>query len=144
MSELPGQIEPIVDGEGKATPIWYQYFLGAAWTRYTPVITTGAGTITSVSASGRYRKTGRTVFVTIDITITTNGTGSSSVAATLPAVAGPAAAIAVGRETAVGGKMLQGLIGASGQSMVILNYDNTYPGGNGYRLIMSGVYEAAK
>ena len=43
---------------------------------WTPVITPGAGSITSYTSSGTYTKVGRTVMCTITFSITNNGTGS--------------------------------------------------------------------
>lgn len=110
------------------------------WTPYTPVVTPGTGAITAYTAAGRYAQIGKLVLVQIDITITTNGSGATYVAATLPA-SGITTQILPGREAAVVGKMLQGQI--AGNTVLIYNYDNTYPGGNSYRLVLSGSYESA-
>jgi hypothetical protein len=58
-----------------------------AWTTYTPTITSQTGTITTSSATGRYKQIGKTVFVEVDITVTTAGTGAGSLLATLPLTA---------------------------------------------------------
>ena len=55
-----------------------------AWTTYTPSVTAGAGTFGSVSATGRYKQIGKTVFVSIDVTITTNGTANNYFIVTAP------------------------------------------------------------
>jgi hypothetical protein len=112
-----------------------------AWTTYTPVITAASGTFTTVSAAGRYKQIGKTVFIFVSVTITTNGTAAGYVVATLPVNSLGNGNIIAGRESAVAGKMLQAIVGAA--SMIILNYDNTYPGGDGCALLMTGVYEAA-
>jgi len=64
---------------GAATP---------TWTNYTPIITAGSGTPTTVSATGRYFQYGKFCTVTMTITITTVGTANASVLATLPFTAG--------------------------------------------------------
>jgi hypothetical protein len=113
-----------------------------AWTTYTPTITAGAGTITTKSATGRYKQIGKTVFVYIDITIFTNGSGSGYVNANLPvAVNASSVSILTGREANTTGTMLQGV--AIGTNVLIFTYNNLYPGADGYRIITSGVYEAA-
>ena len=117
----------------------------AAWTSYTPTIAANAGTFTTVSATGSYLAIGKTVFVRIRITITTNGTASSSVTATLPVncAATPAVCVLSGRAGGVSGYLLQGLISFSTPTIVrIFNYDNTYPGADGEILSVSGVYES--
>lgn len=111
-----------------------------AWTAYTPTITAGSGTITTKSATGRYKQLGKTIFLQMAITITTNGSGAVSVNATLPFTGGSTCVIS-GRENIATGKMLQGII--VGGSIFILNYDNTYPGADGANLFLSGVYESA-
>jgi hypothetical protein len=115
----------------------------AAWTAYTPTVSATSGTLTSASASGRYLAIGKTVFVTISITITTNGTGATAVQATLPVNASTSLNQSlVGRENSATGKMLQGRILAASNTVVgILNYDNSYPGVDGALLNISGVYE---
>jgi hypothetical protein len=56
-----------------------------AWSTYTPTITTGTGSITTLgTVGGRYKQIGKTVFVKVKVGITTNGTGGGSVQATLP------------------------------------------------------------
>jgi len=47
---------------------------------WTPVITPGAGSITSYTSSGTYTKVGRTVMCTITFNVITNGTGSGGCA----------------------------------------------------------------
>lgn len=56
----------------------------SAWTTYTPTITSQTGSFTTVSATGRYKQNGKTVFVEIDVTITTAGTAAGYLKATLP------------------------------------------------------------
>ncbi len=114
---------------------------GSAWTTYTPTVTANVGTFTTVSATGRYKTIGKTVFIELDITITTNGTAAGYVQATLPVSQASFDYFLVGREYNVTGFILFGIV--SGNSMLIGNYDNTYPGGTGRRLKLSGVYEAA-
>lgn len=116
----------------------------AAWTSYTPTIAANAGTFTTVSATGSYLAIGKTVFVRIRITITTNGTAATYVSATLPVncAATPAVSILGGRATNTG-YMLQGVVSFSTPTIVrILNYDNTYPGSDGEIIVVSGVYES--
>lgn len=111
-----------------------------AWISYTPTITASSGTFTTVSATGKYAHVGGGVAVTITITITTNGTAAGAILATLP-VASASSAIICGRENAVTKMMCQGYVASGASSVSITKYDNTYPGGNAYIIILSGVYE---
>lgn len=111
------------------------------WKTYTPTITAGTGSFTSVNASGRYFQYGKTIFVRMQINIVTNGTAAGGVKATLP-IEGLTTLDTVfyGREDAVTGKMLQARY-LNTTAILIYNYDNSYPGGTGYKLDISGTYE---
>lgn len=114
------------------------------FTVYTPVITAAAGTFTSVSATGRYRRIGKLIFVQMAVTITTNGTAATYVIATLPLTSLNSTGVVhvlTGKASAVSGKVLAGLVPANSASAIITAADNTYPGSNGETLILSGFYE---
>jgi len=128
-----------VSGAAGAT---FQQSMGLGWTDFTPTITPGSGSFTAVSATGRYRKRGKSVDFAISVTITTNGTAAGNVTATLPVSRNTTVPqAAAGRESGVTGKSLVAALNAS--NMNIFFYDNTYPGANGAVLNVTGVYEAA-
>jgi len=115
--------------------------IAPAWTAYTPTITAGSGTFTTVSATGRYLTIGKVTHVKIEVNITTNGTAAGYIVATLPNTAVGFAALS-GRERNVSGKMLAGMIGVlSSTTTTCVNYDNTYPGANGASCLLNGSYE---
>lgn len=116
---------------------------GTAWTTYTPTVGSLSGTITTASASGRYKTIGKSVFIEISVTITTNGTGAGYVSASLPVTSAAAEYLVPGREKAVTGVTLNGAIGVSSSVMAITDYANNYPGADGRVLLMTGVYEGA-
>jgi hypothetical protein len=116
---------------------------GTAWSTYTPTITAGAGTFTSVSAAGRYKQIGKTLFLNVVITITTNGTASSFISATMPGGITTAADTVMAGEARVGAFSLRVDIPSGSGSIGIVKYDNTYPGGDGYILALNGVIETA-
>ncbi|UEM09007.1 hypothetical protein J4G43_030175 [Bradyrhizobium barranii subsp. barranii] len=111
-----------------------------AWTSYSPAVTAGSGSFTSASATGVYKQIGKSVFFTVTITITTNGSAATNVTVANPVNSNGSNAGAFGREVGVSGKMLQGVINTS--NMNIYNYDNTYPGATGAFIVMSGFYAA--
>lgn len=116
---------------------------GTAWSTYTPTVTPSAGSITTYSAAGRYKTIGKTMFLNVVITITTNGTGSGLLSATMPPGFTAAAASSFsGVESAVLGHALRVNIASGASSMVMTKYDNTYPGANGHVLVINGVVEA--
>jgi hypothetical protein len=135
----------------RPSQVWLRWFnklvtLPEPFTTYTPVVTAGSGAFTTVSATGRYRRIGKLVFIEIDITITTNGTAAGNVTATLPFTGVNAAGFAYagllfGRAGNISGKLLQGFVVANASQVNIFNYDNSYPGASGERLIVSGFYE---
>lgn len=115
---------------------------GTAWSLYVPTVTAGSGAFTTVSATGRWKAIGKTVFFQISITITTNGTAAANIVATLPVTAGAGVYAAIGRETA-GQTAIDGIIATASTTVSIRKYDASYPGATGAVLNMSGCYESA-
>jgi len=113
------------------------------WIAWTPTITSGTGTLTTVTLStANYQTCGKTVNFQLLFTITTNGTGATDIRVTLP-LAVFSSGVACGRSSLTG-SMLQGQIIASGLNQVrLFNYNNTYPGADGAQLIVSGTYQSA-
>jgi hypothetical protein len=115
-----------------------------AWTAYTPTITAGSGTFTSVSATGAFKQIGKTVYFRVSITITTNNTAAGRVEATLPVAANSAQGIqtlsGVNPGTPV---VLTAFISpaVSTTKMLLFSAGGTYPGGDGVPLAAAGVYE---
>jgi hypothetical protein len=143
VSALPGQPEQLVDRDGRATPLWYEFFRDQdAWKPFTSTLGAQSGALTTATATGRYKKIGaKTVIFSLAISITTNGTAAGYLTASLPFTGGVAAQVVSGRENSSTGKMLQGVLNAGASTLFILNYDNTYPGGNGYSLVLTGIIE---
>lgn len=114
-----------------------------AWTSYTPTVTAGSGTFTTVSATGKYCKIGKTVFWRVHVTITTIGTAAGGVYVTLPVTAQTATDSAFyGREDAITGNSLNGRF-VNSTTATILQYNNSSPIVAGYQLKFGGAYEAA-
>lgn len=122
-----------------ASKVWFTDFES-----YTPTITSGTGTITTtVINAAKFKPRGKQIFLRLDITITTNGTGATNIQATLPtgynAVAG--SGVLNGKESVVTGSAITG--DCSSTSCTIKTYNNAYPGADTARLILDGFYEAA-
>lgn len=114
------------------------------WISYTPTITAGVGTITTASATGRYQIIGKTCHYNIAVTITTNGTGSSSVIATLPFTSASfQQQCGAGRGAAVFFGMIMAFIPVNTNTVLMARSDGTYPGANGASWAISGTYETA-
>lgn len=112
---------------------------------YTPTMISTAGTLTTVGAiQGQYFLKGRIVYFQAQGTITTNGTGAGSIQISLPIQASTTATsrwVVLGRGDNVSGKSLIGVIASGGTTVVLTNYDATYPGANGERIAVTGWYQ---
>jgi hypothetical protein len=117
-----------------------------AWIDYTPTIAATSGTITTSTGEGRYLRRGNIIYLRLQITITTNGTGAGAITATLPVNSvGSFGSAMSGRERAVTAKQVSGFIDGGGASVVnLLFYDGTYPGANGHVITAYGAYEIAQ
>lgn len=116
------------------------------WAVWTPTVTAGnsAAFGSGLTAVGRYRKMGKTVNFNVTITIPLIGSAGTSVIFTNPVAANTSLggqSSVCGREAAVTGKALQGVVNAN--STQIFNYDNTFPAVNGSTIRFGGMYEAA-
>lgn len=115
-----------------------------AYTAYTPTVTCGSGTLTTVSATGGYQVTGKRIDWQVSVKITTNGSCASNLYVSLPVglpVSTVRTFVLAGREDQSTGKMLQGVFVSSSSSVKVLGYDNGYPGGDSTTLHLSGAYE---
>ncbi len=111
--------------------------LAAAWTTYTPTVTAGTGTLTTVdSKAGRTLKVGRLVLYRVAATITTNGTGATSIIFSLPYTAAAFNFYGVGKGSALA------LVASGAATVVVKKYDGTYPAADGTVIEASGFYEA--
>ncbi len=106
------------------------------WINYTPTITTVSGAFTTVSASGTFGVTVKLCYVVLIITITTNGTAVGCKASTPINTSG--VEIIAGRESAVTGDLLQGIVNSHVVS--IYDYSGAYINADGLTIYMSGAY----
>ena len=118
------------DGSGTMTSELLADYEEGTWT---PVVTSTAGTLTSVTGqAGTYTKIGRMVTVTGIFIITTNGTGSAGLSvAGLPFTNGALSNTGAGRVDGTTGNMTQVKINAATATALISKYDNTYPAADG-------------
>lgn len=117
------------------------------WRTYTPTVTAGSGTFTSVSATGRWRRFGRIIFWQTTITITTIGSAATSLIFTLPVAAVANQSLGWGIENAVNGMYVTvvsgDLDGSDTSHGVVRRFDDAHPNGSGYVHYLTGTYEAA-
>jgi hypothetical protein len=100
------------------------------WTPYTPTITSAGGTPTTVAGSGRYKVIGKTLFLEVVANLTTVGTATGAIRATVPGGITPATTLFVGSslETSTGALMGTALMnGVCSPSFIsILSSTTTY------------------
>ena len=118
-----------------------------AWTTFTPTLSAGSGSITTSSASGRYRRLfGRTIVANMRATLTTVGTASSSLIFTLPVNADTNVPTGTlhGREVATNGGGVCGTIqSATTVNCFFTSGTSVFSAGNGTIVDVSITYEAA-
>jgi len=109
------------------------------WTSYTPTLSTQGGSLTSASATGAYNKIGKTVWFTIAITITTAGTGTGFIRATLPSTPN-GAFVGTSQNVNITGIAGSCNIPNGDASVYIAEYDNTTFIQTGAVIVASGMY----
>lgn len=113
------------------------------WRAYSLTVTSTGGLIAALGAvSGLFKRYGNTVDIQLDIAITTNGTGSGALRATIPTQSA-AQAVGIGRDVNVGGAALTGTISFGTAYVDIRKYDNSYPASDGSRLVVNASYRVA-
>jgi hypothetical protein len=110
---------------------------GTAWAAFTPA--PNCGTATFTTTSGRSKTLGKTTWVEMDMTFTALGTCTNALTFNLPNTAQSAGSMA-GRENAVSGKTI-GCSFLAGATTGQCTPADAASFANGYRLLLSGVYE---
>ena len=133
---------PTVAGTGKLVALGI-----GAWTEYYPAVTAAAGTITTATCIARWSRVGRTVTLSVRISITTNGTGANAVQTVLPFPAqagGTMWFVGIGKEINMTGALCNCWIDVAAPTILkIRTYNDGYPGQNSAIIYASIVYEAA-
>ena len=111
------------------------------WVSYTPTASSSSGSIVSSSCNGSFIRKGNIVSVRVECTVTDNGTGAGSVSITLPILASSLGKFTLlGREDALTGKALVGVVISGSGSIVVTDYNSAYPVATGAKIIISGEY----
>jgi hypothetical protein len=112
------------------------------WIAFTPTVTANTGTLTTVTASGFYKRLGKTIFFRMLVTFTNAGTGAGGNDISLPVTAVSNRQAASGAEVGATGKALACLF-LDVNTMRVRFYDATYAGATGNQFQINGTYEAA-
>jgi hypothetical protein len=114
------------------------------WQAYSPVITCSFNTLTDVSATGLFLQITSSVFFSVSIIITTNGTAGGNLICTLPTdVQVDNRGFFCGNISSPGLLLgsITGYMNSITKKLAISKYDGTYPGGDGVEIDIGGVYE---
>jgi hypothetical protein len=112
-----------------------------AWTSYTPTLSANAGSFTSATATGAYKRIGKVCITRVQVAITTNGTAAGFIIVTSPFTS---AAAAQGTWREVNATAFGGLIFTNGTTQFgLTNNDGTYPGANSRNFQATIVFEVA-
>jgi hypothetical protein len=116
----------------------------AAFTTFSPTLTPGSGSFTTASATGRYQKLGRKVFVEINIVITTNNTAAGNITVgALPFTSAASGGWAlVAKEVVATGAIGAMHIGTGATTGILQSATGGYLGGSGQTIYISGWYES--
>lgn len=112
------------------------------WRAWAPSYSSTSGTLTTVTTnSAFYRYIEGYCDIDLDFTVVSNGTASGQLVATLPVQS--AGSMALNGYIALGGTgQLFGGAGPGATSVQVSKYDGSYPAVNGYRLRLSGGFNA--
>lgn len=114
--------------------------LGGGWTTYTPTVTFSSGTATTLTATGAYRKVGKTVEWRANVNITAVGTAAGSARVSLPFAVSDVTSFN-GTEVVNSGAAIPGSA-LGGQSIVnFKRYDGATPAANNNYLSLNGTYQ---
>jgi hypothetical protein len=111
-------------------------------TSYTPIVTAGTGSFTSVTATGRYYAIGKLVYFEAAVLINTVGTASGVMNISLPLTSNSSGGLVVivGHEASLTGKMLNATVPQGSSIASATFYDATSVIVNGYTVVLSGSY----
>lgn len=134
----------VVDEANIATNTAAIAAMSAAWTAYTPTITSTAGVPTTVTAAGSYLTIGKLVHFIVLITVTDIGTSAGKWNLPLPVGSAVRAFTAMGSEIFAIGKVISYTVPSGTATGTVQAYDNaTSLIVNTYSLNIVGLYEQA-
>lgn len=141
----PTLVTPVL-GAATATTINGAAIDNLAWTTYTPSSAFQTpGTSVMGASLGRFKQMGKTVWFSVDCTVTTVGTATGAWFIGLPVTAGGPGTVvgASGKEVITLGVLLS--VGGGATTITVQKFDNTSltAGGNGTRVQIGGTFEAA-
>lgn len=105
---------------------------------YSPTVTAATGTITTVAGTGQFTVSGKKIFVDIQVSIITNGTGGTEIRVTIPRNASPAQYSGGAGQKYSDGTAI--IVFVQGGYLSLKDVSNGYPGGDGTAIAASASY----
>jgi hypothetical protein len=117
---------------------------GTAWTTYTPTIGSSSGSGLVATATGRYKTIGKTIFLSVTVTVTSAGSATGQLLVPLPVNAqGSNVQGLIAVETAVSGAAaVASILTSNATRAIVTKYDATSYIATGAVISISGVYES--
>ena len=139
VAEINNQLEKnIFSGDADA----YRFSVGGyndKWKAYSPSVTSTAGNLGEYEVSAIYKIEKNVVYVSITLKIIDNNTASDGIVVILPIIPEMNATL-TGDERGISGLLIKGTIIGGNYECLIRNYDNSYVGGSGSVMVLSGSY----
>lgn len=115
---------------------------GGSWAAYTPVVTAFSGSFGSASATGAYKRIGKTLLVRLNVQVATVGTAATELRASLPSGMSAKEACVLNGHRVDGNPKVVAAVSFVGESYVrIVNTDGSFAGNAGANLVVTGVVE---
>lgn len=113
----------------------------AAWTAYTPTVTSSVGAITSYTSSGQYIDIGKVRHIQAYAKIVNAGTASSSIHVSLPLDKLPVNSFSLNAIQIASGYSCIARVAGSVNYIDIKKYDGTFPGVTDSQFLVTGFYD---
>ena len=114
-----------------------------AWTTYTPTVTAGTGTPTTITVNGAYQRIGKTCTMRAYVGVTDKGTAAGNMIITLPFTAAAFRQTGSGADHNLNGFAASVLLPTSATTAIVAKYDFTTFWVNGVGVAINVTYEVA-
>jgi hypothetical protein len=114
-----------------------------AWTTYTPTVTSGSGSYTTITVTGGYQRIGKTCTMRAYVLVTDRGTAAGNMIISLPFTGGNFRQAGSGCDQNLNGFAASVLIPLNATGAIVAKYDFTTFWTNGIGVAINATYEVA-
>jgi hypothetical protein len=114
-----------------------------AWTTYTPTVTAGSGTYTTITVNGGYQRIGKTCIARMYVQVDNKGTADGSILVSLPFQAVGVRQSGTGADVNLNGFAASVLLDSSESKVIVKKYDFTTFWTNSVGVAIQITYEVA-